>query len=133
MNIKPKNILADFSPHIDWLNTIGGGVSMTTVTIQENTDTTVINLSAPSVSPEAFTVFVDGNKLIVYSELKQSQENESEAAQAFRVPLFNRIFDLPHFVNANEIEAVYESGELKVILPHQEAGPKIQRKIDIKY
>jgi HSP20 family molecular chaperone IbpA len=48
------------------------------------------------------------------------------------VPMFYKSFDIPYFVDGNKIDAVYEEGVLKVVLPYRQKRTTLQRKIDIK-
>lgn len=130
MRLNHKNILSDFIRPIDLLNTINGGVSMTTLKLSEQEDGFVLHVSAPTVEAEAFNVFVDGTKLVLFSELPK-ELNEILGTQSVRIPMFHHSFDIPTFINTEQIEAVYEDGELKIFLPFKDKS-KIQRRIDIQ-
>lgn len=130
-----KNLLKDFVHQFDTMNTIGGGVALTTVDIDKQSDHLTINISAPSMSSDAFNIFIRGNQLVVYSVLHEVDLFEDEAKQSARhmVPVFNRVFDIPSIVDADQIEALYEQGILKLHLPytHDWKSMKVKR-IDIK-
>lgn len=129
-----NNILKGFANQLDLLNTMNGGVSMTSVDVEQTDNSIIIKVSAPAVSPEAFDVLVDFNKLVVMSELKnQPLVSEPSGDDNFRIPMFFKVFDIPFFVDGNDIEAIYEDGELNIILPIKETGKQLQRKIDIKH
>lgn len=130
MRLDHKNVLSDFIRPIDLLNTINGGVSMTTMHLNEIPDGIMLHVSSPTVQAEAFNVFVDNNKLVVFSELPQDL-NEMTGPYPVRIPMFHHSFDIPNFVSIEQIEAVYEEGELKVFLPFKD-GTKAHRKIDIQ-
>ncbi len=130
MRLNHKNVLGEFIRPIDLLNTINGGVCLTTMNLTERENGFVLHVSAPTVEAESFNVFVDTDKLIVFSELPQ-ELNDMISEKPVRIPMFHHAFDIPPFVNVDKIEAVYEEGELKVFLPFKDNN-KIQRKIDIQ-
>jgi HSP20 family molecular chaperone IbpA len=130
MRLEHKNILSDFIRPIDLLNTINGGVAMTTMKLNEIENGFVLHVTAPTVEAEAFNVFIDNNKLIVFSELPEAL-NDMSGPYPVRIPMFHHAFDIPTFVSIEQIEAVYEEGELKVFLPFKD-GSKAHRKIDIE-
>lgn len=130
-----KNVLKDFVHQFDTMNTIGGGVALTTVNIDRQTDHLTINISAPSMSSDAFNIFVRGNQLVVYSVLNEVDLFEDDAKRSARhmIPVFNRIFEIPPIVDKDQIEAIYEYGILKLYLPYNEDGDAMKvKKIDIK-
>lgn len=134
MNFIDKNTLSVFGHQANLLNTLNGGVSMTTVRTVEEKDSMIIYISAPSVSLESFNVFVDLSKLIIFSGLQAGQElTNLTHGEVAMLPLFYKTFDIPFFVDGDKIDAVYEDGELKVALPFKEAENKLKRKIVIKH
>ncbi len=130
MKLNHKNILSEFIRPIDLLNTINGGVCMTTLKLSEEEGGFVLHVSAPTVAGESFNVFVDTDKLIVFSELP-GELNDMVGSNPVRIPMFHHSFEIPAFINIDKIEAVYEDGELKVFLPFKD-NSKIHRKIDIQ-
>lgn len=131
-----KNVLKDFVHQLDIMNTISGGTSATSVDIDKNDKYISINISSPSVNSEAFNIFVRGEQLVVYSVVKAEENswimNEEKTASTHMIPMFNQVFDMPPFVVKEEIEAVFENGSLKVILPLQEPESIPVKRIDIR-
>lgn len=133
-----KNDLKDFVHQINAMNSIGGGVATTTVNIDKHTDHITLTIKAPTLSSESFNIFLQGNKLIVYSILNDKKylaEQQSEAKNAARhmIPLFNEVFDIPSIVDRDQIDAVYEKGVLKVIIPFNGDPNKMNvKRIDIR-
>lgn len=132
-----ENVFSGTGGQIDLLNTLYGGSSMTTMDVQREDDRLVITLSAPGVSANSFNVLVEGNKLVLYTLLvgtpiRQTDSLEEEAIpQRLAVPMFLRVLDIPTFVDADQIEAVYESGKVLVLLPFKNEE-HLHRRIDIK-
>jgi HSP20 family molecular chaperone IbpA len=102
---------------------------MTSLDMEEQENSLVITVSAPGVSPEAFNIFIDHYKLIILSTLPNEDLMDEENMY---IPMFYKAFDIPYFVEGSKIDAVYEDGVLKVILPYREKSTTLQRKIDIK-
>jgi HSP20 family protein len=134
--MKPnKNLLGVFGNQIDLLNTMGGGLSMTSLDIAETEHGYAINVKTPSLSSEAYHIEINQNQLIIYTLLnKQAQmysEQETEGPKAI-IPSFIRSFPLPEFVNKKGIEAVFEEGELKILVPVKPRTEEKPRKIEIR-
>jgi HSP20 family protein len=124
-----KDILTEIANQIDLLITINGGVSMTSVDIVQGVDNFTIKVKTPGINKYAYQVEINNNKLLIYT-LIQVERNEG----AVQLPSFVKYFPIPKDVNFDEIEAVYEDGELKVIVPYNtENKVQNQRKIDINY
>jgi HSP20 family protein len=65
---------------------------------------------------------------VLYTLLVQNTE---EAGQRLAVPMFLKVVDIPAFVDAEQIEAEYDHGQVKVYLPFKDEE-HLHRKIDIK-
>ncbi len=126
---KDNNMWRGFLKQIDLMNTLNGGVSMASLNMEEQENSLVITVSAPGVSPESFNIFIDHYKLIILSTLPNEDLMDEENMY---IPMFYKAFDIPYFVEGSKIDAVYEDGVLKVILPYREKSTTLQRKIDIK-
>ena len=132
MKFLNKDMWRGFANQADLINTLNGGVSMTSFNVTETNKDIVINVSAPSVRPESFNVFVDHSKLIVFSLINNEKDNDLDLEERLNLPLFYKQFDIPFHVDGNKIDAVYENGKLKITLPFKKNGIGLQRKIDIK-
>lgn len=132
-----ENVFSGTGGQIDLLNTLYGGSSMTTMDVQREEDRLVITLSAPGVSTNSFNVLVEGNKLVLYTLLvgtptRQPDDSDDDAVpQRLAVPMFLRVLDIPAFVDADQIEAIYENGKVLVLLPFKNEE-YLNRRIDIK-
>ncbi len=126
-----KNEFKDFTSHIDMMNTIGGGTSLTSIDIDKNPREVVIKVSAPSVDGDAFNILLKGNQLIVFTNLNSEMTQDSEYGIQ-KMPLFSKTFDLPLHVNREAIDAIYEDDQLHIVLPLTEMDQEI-KKIDIRH
>ena len=127
--IKNKKVLKGLGQQIDLLNTLNGGVSMAQVDVAQKEDRMVVTVSVPGLSSESLHVMVDYNSLILYGMLPQKNE---QAQPEFNLPLFGRVLPIPFQVDTAQIRAVYDDGQLKVILPYDEDRQRSGRIIDIE-
>lgn len=125
-----KKLLRGLLRQGDLINTINGGVSMTRVVKEQFDDEFVITLSAPGLSADAFNVVINNNQLIVFSVLPDS--GIAEENQLFNIPLFYRSFDLPAYIDVDNIEAFQDDEALRVELPFKKSALNF-RKIDIRH
>lgn len=125
-----KELLRGLLRQGDLINTINGGVSMTRVVKEQYDDEFVITLSAPGLSAEAFNVVLNENQLIVFSVLPDSGIDQDN--QLFNIPLFYRSFELPAYIDVDNIEALHDDNALRVELPFKKNDMNF-RKIDIRH
>jgi HSP20 family protein len=117
--IKNKKVVKSFGQYIDQLNTLSGGISMAHIEVLNKNHKMVVRVMAPSVSPDNMQVVVDYDKLVVYATLPQAEENGG-AQNNVNFPLFAQVVPIPFHVAVEQIEAVYQDGELRVNLPYAE-------------
>ncbi len=105
------------------------------VNIKENEKDFELELAVPGRKKYDFNIEINDNVLTVSSEIT----TESEAAthnysrKEFGYTSFKRAFTLPETINEDQIEAAYEDGILKFVLPKKaEALPKPKRHIELK-
>lgn len=106
------------------------------VNIKETETGFELELAAPGLKKDQFSIEVDQNLLTISSERKD--ENESKNAEGtysrreFSYSAFKRSFTLPETVDSEKIEAQYEDGVLHIAIPKkEEALPKPKRLIEI--
>ena len=127
MNIlKHKNILKGLGQQIDLINTLGGGVSMAQMQVQNKKDHLEVRVFAPTVGPEAMQVVVDHNRLSIAGILPAVNGTD------MKMPLFHQVFEIPFQVDVARIGARYEAGQLKVIMPYAEGQTNTPRVINIE-
>jgi HSP20 family protein len=126
-----KNEFKDFVNHIDMLNTINGGASLTSMVVDKKDDKLTVRMSAPTVEGDAYNLLLRGDQLIVYTTLSDDWLLDV-TTDVNKMPLFARTIDLPPFVDREAIDAIYENGELHIVIPFTETDKAI-KKIDIKH
>lgn len=106
------------------------------VNIKETADNFEVEMAAPGMKKEDFRIKLDGNTLIISSEVRNEQEEkESEryTRREFSYQSFQRTFTLPkNVVDVDQINARYENGVLHLLIPkREEAKQKPPRMIQI--
>ncbi len=101
--------------------------------VEREDERLVITLSAPGVRANAFNVLVEGSKLVLYTLLVNTSvtQDEEGGSQRLAVPMFLRVLDIPSFVDADQIEAIHEHGQVMIMLPFKDEE-HLHRRIDIK-
>ncbi|MDL5512724.1 Hsp20/alpha crystallin family protein [Arenibacter sp. M-2] len=119
----------------DWF----GGVdhfkqSVPAANVKETDSEYVLELAIPGRKKEDFNVEIDNDILTISSEVKneENKEDDGYTRKEFTFSSFKRVFSLPETISLDKINATYEDGILKFVLPKkEEALPKPKRLIEI--
>ena len=90
----------------------------------------LVSLAAPGLKKDDFKIDVDGNMLTISCE-KEEKKEEKEARytrKEYSYSAFSRSFTLPEEINKEKIEAKYEDGILKILMPRKEGAKKFSAK-----
>lgn len=100
------------------------------VNILENKNDFEVSLAVPGMKKDDFNIDVEGNTLSISAETKEEKEEKEEkyTRKEFSYSSFVRSFTLPEGVNKEKIDASYENGLLKVVLPKTEEARKAASK-----
>ncbi len=122
----------------DWgtSNFSNTGTTLPAVNIRESNENFEVEMAAPGMNKNDFTILLEGNTLTITSEKSDEQEEkdgEKFSRREFRYQSFQRQFTLPkEVVDVDQINAKYENGILKLSIPKkEEAKQKPPRTIDI--
>jgi HSP20 family protein len=98
--------------------------------VQEQEDAFRIELAAPGMQKGDFRINVENGTLTVSSEEKNEtkEEEDNYTRQEFSYRSFKRSFVLPDSVKADDIQAKYEDGVLKLTLPKKDEAKQAPRK-----
>ncbi|MFI5218903.1 MAG: Hsp20/alpha crystallin family protein [Bacteroidia bacterium] len=104
------------------------------VNIIDNDENFMLEVAAPGLQKEDFKISVDNDMLSISAEKKNevNEKNNRYTRKEFSYVSFTRSFNLPEFVDADNIAANYESGVMTLTLPKkEEAKPKPSREIKV--
>ncbi|HUB62819.1 MAG TPA: Hsp20/alpha crystallin family protein [Puia sp.] len=123
-----------FKPWDRWFDTNGGStphmMTVPAVNIVEKQDRYEISLAAPGMKKDDFNIDVEGNLLTISAEKeeKHDEKDERHTRQEFNYMSFSRAFTLPDGVVRDKIDASYENGLLRLMLPKTEEAKKAPSK-----
>lgn len=119
----------------DWFGGIDNFQStVPAVNVKESEKDFELELAVPGRKKEDFNVEIDNGVMTISTEQKSENtvSDENYTRREFGYSSFKRSFTLPKTVNADQINATYEDGVLKFVLPKkEEALPKPKRLIEI--
>lgn len=94
-------------------------VEVPSANVIENDKEFKLELSAPGFGKEDFKVDVEDGVLCISAEKEKSSEEEKEnyRKKEFSYSSIRRSFTLPENVKEDKIDAKYENGILKIVLP----------------
>lgn len=109
--------------------------SIPTVNIIENFPNFVVELAAPGLQKEDFTIEVEEDTLKIASkkvEVKKEDASDSHyRRREFNYKTFERSFKLPESIKTEDIQANYENGILRVTLPKMEEKKALKKMVEI--
>jgi len=95
-----------------------------------------VEVAAPGFVKADFKLKVHNDLLTISSEKKvenEAKEGEQFTKREFSYQSFTRSFTLPEIADGERIEANYENGILRIVIPKKdEAKPKPARMIEIQ-
>ena len=104
------------------------------VNVHETNDAYHLEVVAPGLQKEDFKVNVEKGLLTISYEKKTEAENKDYRThrKEFGVRSFKRSFSVDEKINADAIEAKYENGVLKLLLPKKEEVKVAPKEIAIQ-
>jgi HSP20 family protein len=122
-----------FKPWNEWFdngNFLGRSMNIPAVNITEHTNEYQVSLAVPGMKKDDFKIDVDGNMLTISSEKEETKEEKEKkfTRKEYNYSSFSRSFTLPEEINKEKIEAKYEDGVLKLLLPRKEEAKKTSAK-----
>ncbi|NTW68281.1 MAG: Hsp20/alpha crystallin family protein [Chlorobiaceae bacterium] len=104
------------------------------VDISEDENAINIEADLPGVKKEDVKVAMDDDVLCITAERTQSEEEKKKGYHRIERSWgsLSRSFTVGENVNAEKIEASFDNGVLKIVLPKSEPKPKTGKEISIK-
>ncbi|HTM92058.1 MAG TPA: Hsp20/alpha crystallin family protein [Flavisolibacter sp.] len=114
-----------FKPWNDWFeksSLLGKMTTVPPVNIIENEDSYVLSLAVPGMKKDDFKISLEGLMLTISTEKEEEKEETEEkfTRREYNFYSFSRSFTLPEDVKPEYIEAKYEEGLLKIVLPRKD-------------
>lgn len=137
-NYKPgyanlNNLFADFFNEVPALFE-KNNFTTPAVNIAETADAYHLELNAPGRNKEDFAITID-NGLLTIGFVKKEEtktENYKTVRREFSLQSFKRSFTIDENIDAAGIQAKYENGLLKLLLPKKEAIKQAAKNITIQ-
>ena len=110
------------------------GINVPTANVTETPKEYKVELAAPGLDRKDFKVEIDDGTLTI-SAGKEEEKNEKGGGYSRREYSFNsfsRSFALPDNVRDSSIDAKYENGVLRIVIPKEKETPvKLARKVEV--
>jgi HSP20 family protein len=110
-----------FKPWNDWVEKssfLGKMMTVPPVNIIENEDNYILSLAVPGMKKEDLKISLEGSMLCINSQKEEIEERFTR--KEFNFYSFSRSFTLPEDVKPEYIEAKYQDGLLRIVLPRKE-------------
>lgn len=130
---RPFIDLERFFEDDDWFNF--HRPALPAMDVYETDKEVVAEVSLPGFDPKDIDIAVENGALRISGKMEEKQEDKNKEKgywmKEIRKGSFERIIPLPAQVKENKIEAHYEKGLLKIVMPKAEEKPAL-KKIKIK-
>jgi len=102
-------------------------LSVPAVNITDNKDDFTVSLAVPGMKKDDFNIDVDGNMITISCEKEEKKEEKEKkyTRKEYNYSSFSRSFTLPDEVQKEKIDARYEDGLLRLVLPKKEEAKKM--------
>ncbi|HAA13982.1 MAG TPA: hypothetical protein DCE41_20755 [Cytophagales bacterium] len=113
----------------DQWHTINGGVAQFRFSRKENKEGITLRAHVPTAHQDAYQLTIQGSKLIIQVHL---ESNEPGPEGFFRIPMHQRIVEIPAGVDITRIDAVHDDNGLRIFLPFVEGWSGEVRPVQIR-
>jgi HSP20 family protein len=129
-----NDLFDEFFTQVPATQTNGSTLNVPPVNIHETNDAFHLELVAPGLQKEDFKVAIEKGLLTISYEKKNETEKEDYKThrKEFSVRSFKRSFSVDDKINAEGIQAKYENGVLKLLLPKKEEVKVSPKQITIE-
>jgi HSP20 family protein len=113
-----------FKPWNEWFDNgstfFNRMLTVPAVNVSETKENFMVTLAVPGMKKEDFDIRMDGNMLTISCEKEEAKEEKAFNRKEYNYSSFSRSFTLPDEVIKEKVDAHYENGELKLMLPKTE-------------
>jgi HSP20 family protein len=113
----------------DVMNTLNGGMSQADIRMSREKDGYTLRAKVPGVDPVRMQVEIKNNRLFLFHHI--SLRNDDLYDGIHFIPFHIGFVVIPYDVEIKQIKAVYEEGELRVIMPFNEFSSGYHKRIHI--
>ncbi len=137
MNIVPRKNREDFDGFFndEWFFPVFSKSSFDPeMDLYETEKEVVAELSLPSIDCDKVDVTVDDGVLRIWGEFSSEEENSDRNywKKEIKKGSFQRAVRVPGDVDEDKVEATYENGVLKIVMPKKKQLEKKERRITVK-
>ena len=93
-------------------------------------DAIVLVADVPGLKPEDLDMTLEGDTLTIRGEMKPRPENQNYLLRERLTGRFERVLTINTPIDAGKVEATFEDGVLKLVLPKAEAAKPKQIKVN---
>jgi HSP20 family protein len=133
---RPFSDLEKFFDDDDWLLPVFPRLELVkpAMNLKETDKEIVAEVEAPGFNPENIEVSVEDGVLRVRGKMDEKKEEKEKGywRREIRTGSFERAVKLPVAVKESAVEATYEKGILKIVMPKVETKPSSKVKIRVK-
>ncbi len=129
-----KNLFRELAEHALVSSVMGGGVAQSSVEFERTAEGIVMKVQTPSLNESNYHLQINLGNLLLYTVFNKPEgaDIHEELPEGSVQPTFIRSFPISPKVDKLRIEAVYDEGMLKVLLPFLPEEKLKPRNIDIK-
>ena len=117
-----------------WNGVTKEGNSFPAINVHETKDAYHLELNAPGRSKEDFKIQLENGQMVISFEQKQEEQKEDYKTlrREFSFKSFKRSFTVDENVDVDNIQARYENGILKLLLPKKEQVKPENKQITVQ-
>jgi HSP20 family protein len=120
--------------NVNWNNQVKENTAVPPVNIFETKDAFHLELNVPGRNREDFKVNIENGLLTISYEKPEQKSNDdyTTVRREFDFKSFTRTFSIDKNIDAENIQAKYENGLLKFLLPKKEQPKKEAKQISVQ-
>jgi len=120
--------------NVNWNNGAKENAAQPPVNIAETKDAYHLELNVPGRNKEDFKVNIENNLMTISYEKPEEKRDEElkHIRREFSFKSFSRTFSIDNKINVENIQAKYENGLLKFLLPKKEEPKKEVKQIPVQ-
>jgi len=121
-DLLPSFVDEFFTPWKTMFEGMNRDFTLPAVNVKETKQEFILSVAAPGLNKQDFRIDMDGNMLTISAEKEEETpgSDKNYSRREYNYSKFARTFSIPDDINIEKIDAHYEDGVLKVLLPKKE-------------